>query len=50
MSDGSQAADRKQGSHPMISGAHMVLYSNDAEADRHFLRDVLGMSMPGMAG
>ena len=25
----------------MISGAHIVLYSKDAEADRRFLRDVL---------
>ena len=28
----------------MLVGAHMILYSNDAEADRHFLRDVLGLS------
>ena len=26
----------------MISGAHVVLYSKDAEADRVFFRDVLG--------
>ena len=26
----------------MISGAHIVLYSRDATADRAFLRDVLG--------
>src|SRR5207237_8173676 len=26
----------------MISGAHVVLYSRNAEADRAFLRDVLG--------
>jgi catechol 2,3-dioxygenase-like lactoylglutathione lyase family enzyme len=26
----------------MISGAHVVIYSRDAEADRTFLRDVLG--------
>jgi catechol 2,3-dioxygenase-like lactoylglutathione lyase family enzyme len=26
----------------MISGAHIILYSKDAEADRGFLRDVLG--------
>ena len=26
----------------MISGAHMILYSTDAEADRAFFRDVLG--------
>ncbi|MEO8127160.1 MAG: VOC family protein [Bryobacteraceae bacterium] len=28
----------------MISGAHMILYSGDAEADRAFFRDVLGFS------
>ena len=26
----------------MISGAHVILYSRDAEADREFIRDVLG--------
>ncbi|MFN7925989.1 MAG: hypothetical protein U0Q16_38180 [Bryobacteraceae bacterium] len=26
----------------MISGAHMILYSKNAEADRTFFRDVLG--------
>jgi catechol 2,3-dioxygenase-like lactoylglutathione lyase family enzyme len=26
----------------MITGAHVILYSADAEADRAFLRDVLG--------
>ena len=26
----------------MISGAHMIIYSADAEADRVFFRDVLG--------
>jgi hypothetical protein len=26
----------------MISGAHMIIYSADAEADRAFFRDVLG--------
>jgi catechol 2,3-dioxygenase-like lactoylglutathione lyase family enzyme len=26
----------------MINGAHVVIYSKDAEADRAFLRDVLG--------
>lgn len=26
----------------MIFGAHIILYSNDAEADRRFFRDVLG--------
>ncbi len=28
----------------MISGAHIILYSQDAEADRAFLRDTLGFS------
>jgi hypothetical protein len=28
----------------MIDGAHVVLYSEDAEADRDFLRDVLGFA------
>ena len=28
----------------MIFGAHAVLYSNDAEADRAFFRDVLGFN------
>lgn len=28
----------------MISGAHVTLYSTDAEADRAFLRDVLGLA------
>lgn len=27
----------------MINGAHCVIYSKDAEADRDFLRDVLGL-------
>jgi hypothetical protein len=26
----------------MISGAHVIVYSNDATADRAFLRDILG--------
>ena len=26
----------------MINGAHIIIYSKDAEADRAFLRDVLG--------
>jgi catechol 2,3-dioxygenase-like lactoylglutathione lyase family enzyme len=28
----------------MIHGVHLVLYSRDAEADRAFLRDVLGFA------
>lgn len=27
----------------MISGAHVIVYSKDAEADRAFFRDVLGI-------
>ncbi|MFI9063822.1 VOC family protein [Streptomyces sp. NPDC053429] len=30
----------------MINGAHVILYSHDAEADRAFIRDVLGF--PGV--
>jgi hypothetical protein len=26
----------------MITGAHIIIYSKDAEADRNFIRDVLG--------
>jgi catechol 2,3-dioxygenase-like lactoylglutathione lyase family enzyme len=29
---------------PMISGAHVIIYSKDAEADRVFFRDVLGFA------
>jgi catechol 2,3-dioxygenase-like lactoylglutathione lyase family enzyme len=28
----------------MITGAHVIVYSKDAEADRAFLRDVLGFA------
>ena len=28
----------------MINGAHVVIYSTDAEADRAFLRDILGLN------
>jgi catechol 2,3-dioxygenase-like lactoylglutathione lyase family enzyme len=28
----------------MISGAHVIVYSKDAQADRDFLRDVLGFA------
>lgn len=28
----------------MVFGAHMIVYSKDADADRAFLRDVLGFS------
>jgi catechol 2,3-dioxygenase-like lactoylglutathione lyase family enzyme len=39
----STAAQRKLNT-SMIIGAHMALYSADAEADRAFFRDVLGFS------
>jgi hypothetical protein len=29
---------------PMITGAHSIIYSKDSEADRAFLKDVLGLS------
>jgi catechol 2,3-dioxygenase-like lactoylglutathione lyase family enzyme len=29
---------------PMITGAHVIIYSKDAEADRAFFRDVLGFA------
>ena len=28
----------------MINGAHILLYTSDADADRAFLRDVLGLA------
>jgi len=28
----------------MVFGAHVIIYSKDAEADRNFLRDVLGFA------
>jgi hypothetical protein len=31
----------------MISGAHVLVYSKDAEADRAFFRDVLGFKSVG---
>lgn len=34
----------------MINGAHVVLYSNDPEADRGFLRDVLGLPHVDVGG
>ena len=34
----------------MINGAHTVLYSTDAEADRAFLRDVLGFPHVDVGG
>jgi predicted enzyme related to lactoylglutathione lyase len=34
----------------MITGAHAILYSNDAEADRAFLRDLLGTASVDAGG
>ncbi|OIV39009.1 extradiol dioxygenase [Mangrovactinospora gilvigrisea] len=34
----------------MISGAHVVVYSRDAEADRAFLKDVLGLDWVDAGG
>ena len=34
----------------MINGAHIVIYSRDAEADRAFFRDVLGFSSVDAGG
>jgi hypothetical protein len=36
---------------PMLTGAHVIVNSADAEADRAFFRDVLGIPLaPGMPG
>jgi hypothetical protein len=37
----SETMTSPKGEPPMINGAHVVLYSNDPEADRVFFRDVL---------
>jgi hypothetical protein len=34
----------------MITGAHMILYSRDADADRAFIRDVLGFNHVDVGG
>lgn len=34
----------------MISGAHIIVYTKDAEADRAFFRDVLGFSSVDAGG
>jgi catechol 2,3-dioxygenase-like lactoylglutathione lyase family enzyme len=34
----------------MITGAHVIIYSNDAEADRAFLRDVLHFTHVDVGG
>jgi catechol 2,3-dioxygenase-like lactoylglutathione lyase family enzyme len=35
---------------PVISGAHVIIYSRDAEADRAFFRDVLGLDSVDSGG
>ncbi len=35
---------------PLISGAHVLVYSHDAEADRAFFRDVLGLESVDSGG
>ena len=34
----------------MINGAHVIIYSTDAEADREFFRDVLGLTHVDVGG
>jgi catechol 2,3-dioxygenase-like lactoylglutathione lyase family enzyme len=34
----------------MINGAHVILYTGDAEADRGFIRDVLGLAGVDVGG
>ena len=34
----------------MINGAHVIIYSTDAESDRAFLRDVLGLTNIDVGG
>jgi catechol 2,3-dioxygenase-like lactoylglutathione lyase family enzyme len=35
---------------PLISGAHVIIYSRDAEADRAFINDVLGLESVDSGG
>jgi predicted enzyme related to lactoylglutathione lyase len=35
---------------PLISGVHMLIYSHDADADRAFFRDVLGLDSVDSGG
>src|SRR5690242_10610623 len=37
-------------SRPMITGAHAIIYSSDADADRAFLKDVLKLSHVDVGG
>jgi len=46
---GSPGGNRPYGV-PVIRGAHVILYSSDAEADRVFLRDVLGLASVDSGG
>jgi|ERR1700730_3164513 len=35
---------------PLISGAHVIIYSRDADADRAFFKDVLGLESVDSGG
>jgi predicted enzyme related to lactoylglutathione lyase len=35
---------------PLVSGAHVLIYSHDAEADRKFFKDVLGLDSVDSGG
>ena len=35
---------------PLVSGAHVLIYSRDAEADRKFFKDVLGLDSVDSGG
>jgi len=35
---------------PLVSGAHVLIYSHDADADRGFLKDVLGLDSVDSGG
>src|ERR1700744_3972056 len=39
---------KTEGDDPMFSGAHLIIYSKDAEADRAFFRDVLDVPHVGV--
>lgn len=50
MTDVRQAGARIGHNDGVVFGAHIVLYSNDAEADRAFLADVLGLASVDAGG
>ena len=51
MAQGRHSPKRRR-SLPVIAGAHIIVFAEDAEAARAFLRDVLGLprSTPATAG